>query len=105
MLLSPEEEACWYGDGCACWGMRGGLVVVMVGVCLGVDAATGIAAAAEDGTLDVGVEPSLSDLGAGGARYDLRLWRSIMLMAHSCRSTGVRLAACKKASLSCVKGQ
>lgn len=52
---------------------------------------------------DVGVALSLSDFGAGGARYDLRLCRSIMLMAHSCRSTGVRLAACKKASLSCMR--
>lgn len=66
MLFFPEEGICWYGDGC----VLGGLLVVMVGVCLGVDAATGVATAAEDGVLDVGVEPSLSlsDLGAGGAR-------------------------------------
>jgi hypothetical protein len=35
-----------------------------------------------------------------GARYDLRLLCSIMLTAHASRSTGVRLAACKKASWS-----
>lgn len=61
------------------------------------DEGVGIAA---DGVLVVDGVPSLSDLGAGGARYDLRLCLSIMLIAHSCRSTGVRLAACKKASLS-----
>jgi hypothetical protein len=33
-----------------------------------------------------------------GARYDLRLLCSIMLIAHASRSTGVRFAACKKAS-------
>lgn len=49
----------------------------------------------------MGVVLSLRDFGAGGWRYDLRLCRSIMLIAHSCRSTGVRLAACRKASLSC----
>lgn len=38
-----------------------------------------------------------------GARYDLRLLCSIMLTAHASRSTGVRLAACKKASWSYVK--
>lgn len=95
----------WYEDGCDCWGVRSGLLVVMVGVCLGAGTGTAVAAAAEDEVLEVGVVPSLSDLGAGGARYDLRLWRSIMLMAHSCRSTGVRLAACKKASLSCTRSQ
>lgn len=59
------------------------------------------------GTADIGVRTGdagelsfFSDFGAGGPRYDLRLCRSIMLMAHSWRSTGVRLAACKKASLS-----
>lgn len=36
--------------------------------------------------------------GAVGARYDLRLLCSIMLTAHASRSTGVRLAACRKAS-------
>lgn len=36
--------------------------------------------------------------GAAGARCDLRLLCSIMLTAHASRSTGVRLAACKKAS-------
>lgn len=90
----------WYGDGCDCWGVRSGLLVAVVEVCLGAGAGGGVAAAGDE-VVDVGVAPSLSDLGAGGARYDLRLWRSIMLMAHSCRSTGVRLAACKKASLSC----
>lgn len=58
----------------------------------------GVAAAEdefEDGVL------SLSDFGAAGARYDLRLCRSIMLIAQSCRSTGVRFAAWRKASLSC----
>jgi hypothetical protein len=33
-----------------------------------------------------------------GARYDLRLLCSIMLIDHASRSTGVRFAACKKAS-------
>lgn len=56
-------------------------------------------AAVEDGVFEVGVA-SLSDLGAGAARYDLRLCRSIMLIAQSCRSTGVRFAAWRKASLS-----
>ena len=47
-------------------------------------------------------EPSrFSALGAGGARYDFRLWRSIMETAHSGRLTGVRLAACTKLSSSC----
>lgn len=56
-----------------CRGVRNGLLVVMVGVCLGACTGAGIAAAAEDEVLEVGVAPSLSDLGAGGARYDLRL--------------------------------
>ena len=42
----------------------------------------------------------LSDLGAGGAKYDFRLWRSIIETAHSARSTGVCFAAFKKPSLS-----
>jgi hypothetical protein len=42
----------------------------------------------------------LSDLGAGGAKYDFRLCRSIIETAQSCRSTGVLLAACRKLSLS-----
>lgn len=75
----------------------------MVGVLLEIGGGTGAAAAAEDGVFDEGVGPSLSDFGAGGARYDLRLCRSIMLMAQSCRSTGVRLAACKNASLSYIE--
>lgn len=49
-------------------------------------------------------EPSrLMAFGAGGARYDFLLCCSIMLMAHSRRFTGVRLAAWRKASLSCVE--
>lgn len=36
-----------------------------------------------------------------GARWDLRLWRSSMLIAHSSRLTGVRFAAWRKGSLSC----
>jgi len=69
-----------------------------MGLPLEIGGGTGVAAA-EDGVFEVDVV-SLSDFGAGGARYDLRLCLSIMLMAQSCRSTGVRLAACKKASLS-----
>jgi len=38
--------------------------------------------------------------GAAGARWDLRLLCSIMDMAHASRSTGVRLAAWRKASCS-----
>lgn len=57
---------------------------------------------------DEGVEPEypqseplavpslLSDFGAGGARYDLRLALSINPTAHSCKSTGVLFAACTK---------
>ena len=41
-----------------------------------------------------------ADEGAEGARYDLRLLCSIMLTAHFSRSTGVRFAACRKASWS-----
>jgi hypothetical protein len=56
-------------------------------------------------TAVVGEEPSLSaDRDAGETckpRWDLRLCFSIMLTAQASRSTGVRLAACKKASLSC----
>jgi hypothetical protein len=43
-----------------------------------------------------------ADGGAEGARWDLRLLCSIMLMAHASRSTGVRFAACRKASWSWV---
>lgn len=39
--------------------------------------------------------------GADGARCDLRLLCSIMDMAQASRSTGVRLAAWRKASCSC----
>ena len=35
-----------------------------------------------------------------GARCDLRLWRSIICTAHSCKSTGVRLAAARNMSFS-----
>lgn len=42
----------------------------------------------------------LRDLGAGGARYDLRLCLSIIEIAQSSRSTGVRFAACTKLSRS-----
>lgn len=38
---------------------------------------------------------------AVGTRCDLRLLCSIMLTAHASRSTGVRFAACRKASCSC----
>ena len=37
---------------------------------------------------------------AAGARCDLRLLCSIMLMAQASKSTGVRFAACRKASCS-----
>lgn len=50
--------------------------------------------------LSAGVPSLLRDVGAGGARYDLRLCRSMRDTAHSCRSTGVRLAACTKWSRS-----
>lgn len=49
--------------------------------------------------------PRSSALVAGdscGPKCDLRLCRSIMLVAQSAKSTGVRLAACKKGSESCV---
>lgn len=50
----------------------------------------------------VAVLPSrFSDLGAGGAKYDFLLFRSIIAIAQSCKSTGVLLAACRKLSLSC----
>ena len=95
--ISAEVGYCWYGDGCGC-GVRVGL---LTGAILGT--AAGVGAAEEDGVFADGVLLSLRDLGAGGCRYDLRLCRSIMLIAHSCRSTGVRLAACKKASLSYIR--
>lgn len=44
---------------------------------------------------------SFSDAGAGGSKYECRSCACIILRAHVCRSTGVRLAACRKASLSC----
>lgn len=47
--------------------------------------------------------PRSNDLVAGescGARCDFRLCRSIMLIAHASRSTGVRFAACKNGSCS-----
>lgn len=51
------------------------------------------------------LEPSrVIAFGAGGARYDFLLCCSIMLIAHSRRFTGVRLAAWRKASLSCGVG-
>ena len=57
-----------------------------------------------EGVFPIAVEsldPSrLIALGAGGARYDFRLCCSIMLMAHSWRLTGVRLAAWRNASSS-----
>lgn len=39
--------------------------------------------------------------GAGGAMYDVRLFFSIICIAHSCMSTGVLFAACRNRSLSC----
>ncbi len=54
---------------------------------------------------DDGVEPPrrsvLVDGESWGAICELRLCLSIMLTAHSCKSTGVRLAAWRKASVSC----
>lgn len=93
--MSADAEFEGYGD---CCGVRLDLLIGG-GLPMLLDAELG-AATGDELEFEVGVWASRSDFGAGGPRYDLRLCCSIMLTAHSSRLTGVRLAACKKASLS-----
>lgn len=103
-----ESGCCCLLTGCLILVCKGGDKARPSSVAMGISADVGVRESLEGEDVDV-VEPDPSrkrDLVDGeswGAKWDLRLCRSIMLTAHSWRLTGVRLAAWRKWSLSCLK--
>ncbi len=98
--------SCGFGTFCLALVGRGGVGAPVSPLAMGISADVGVFESLFDEEADV-FEPEPSRRRAfvpgdsWGARWDLRLARSSMLTAHSWRSTGVRFAACRKASLSC----